>query len=66
MPKCNIPETEKIRLVWTHQEKRRRQPLKQNDGLVVPGKRLVRRCMDRHHLGRYEKYELTADMTESR
>ena len=32
MPKGNIPETEKIRLVWTHQEKRSRQPLKQNDG----------------------------------
>ena len=28
----NIPETEKIKLVWTYQEKRRRQPLKRNDG----------------------------------
>ena len=32
MPNVNIPETEKIKLVWTHQEKRRRQPLKKNDG----------------------------------
>ena len=28
MPNVNIPETEKIKLVWTHQENRRRQPLK--------------------------------------
>ena len=33
MPNVNIPETENIKLVWTHQEKRRRQPLKENDGL---------------------------------
>ena len=33
MPNVNIPETEKIKLVWTHQEKRRRQPLKKNDEL---------------------------------
>ena len=32
MPNVNIPETEKITLVWTHQEKKRRQPLKKNDG----------------------------------
>ena len=32
MPNVNIPETEKIKLVWTHQEKRRIQPLKKNDG----------------------------------
>ena len=32
MPSVNIPETEMIKLVWTHQEKRRRQPLKKNDG----------------------------------
>ena len=30
MPNVNIPETEKI--IWTHQEKRRRQPIKKNDG----------------------------------
>ena len=28
MPNVNIPETEKIKLVRTHQEKRRRQPVK--------------------------------------
>ena len=32
MPNVNIPETEKIKLVWTYQEKRRRQPIKKNDG----------------------------------
>ena len=32
MPNVNIPETETIKLVRTHQEKRRRQPLKKNDG----------------------------------
>ena len=32
MPNVNIPETEKIKLVWTHQEKRRRQHLRKNDG----------------------------------
>ena len=31
MPNVHIPETEKIKLVRTHQ-KRRRQPLKKNDG----------------------------------
>ena len=37
VPNANIPETEKTKLVWTYQEKRRRQPLKKN--MVVPGKR---------------------------
>ena len=32
MPNANISEAEKTKLVWTHQEKRRRQPLKKNDG----------------------------------
>ena len=32
MPNVNIPETEKIQLVCTHQEKRRREPLKKSDG----------------------------------
>ena len=32
MPNVNIPETENIKLVWTHQEKRRRQYLKTNYG----------------------------------
>ena len=32
MPNVNIPETEKIKLVWAHQEKRIRQPLKKSDG----------------------------------
>ena len=33
MPNVNIPETENIKLVWTHQEKRRRRSLKKNDEL---------------------------------
>ena len=32
MPNVNMPETEKIKLVCTHREKRRRQPLKKHDG----------------------------------
>ena len=32
MPNANISETEKTKLVWAQQEKRRRQPLKKNDG----------------------------------
>ena len=31
-PNVNIPKTEKTTLVWTYEEKRRRQPLKKNDG----------------------------------
>ena len=31
MQNVNIPETEKIKLVWTHQEKRRQSP-KKKDG----------------------------------
>ena len=30
MQNCNTPETEKIKLVWAHQDKRRIQPLKKN------------------------------------
>ena len=33
MRNVNIPETENIKLVWTHQEKRRRQLIKKNDEL---------------------------------
>ena len=32
VPNVNIPETETIKLVRTYQEKRRRQPIKTNDG----------------------------------
>ena len=32
MPNVNNPEIEKIKLVWTHQLKRRRQHLKKYDG----------------------------------
>ena len=41
MPNVNITgtETEKIKLVWIHQEKRKRQPLKKMMDMVVPGKR---------------------------
>ena len=37
IPNGNIPETVKIRLAWTHQEKRIRQ--RKVTPLVVPGKR---------------------------
>ena len=37
MLNVNIPETENIKLVWAHQEKRRRQPLKKNDGSGCTG-----------------------------
>ena len=32
VPKVNIPGTETIKLVRTYQKKRRRQPIKTNDG----------------------------------
>ena len=38
MPNVNIPETEKVKLAWTHQEKRRRQLLKKNDGHGTRGR----------------------------
>ena len=34
---CQIPETENTKLVWTHQEERRRQHIKTNDGLYSGG-----------------------------
>ena len=37
MPNVNVSETEKNKLVWTHQEKRRIQPLKKNDGHSCTG-----------------------------
>ena len=41
MPNVNITgtETEKIKLVWIHQGKRKRQPLKKIMDMVVPGRR---------------------------
>ena len=39
MPNVNIPVTENIKLVWTHQDRRRRQPLRKMMDKVVPGKR---------------------------
>ena len=32
MPNVNIPETQKNKLAWAYQEKRRRQTLKKSDG----------------------------------
>ena len=32
MPNVNIPETEKATLVWSHEEKRKRQHLKKSYG----------------------------------
>ena len=51
MQNVNIPETEKIQLVWwTHQEKRRGQPLRKSDGHGCTGKekkeRPIRRWID--------------------
>ena len=39
MPYVNIPETENIKLVSTHQEKRGRQPIMKMMDMVVPGNR---------------------------
>ena len=37
MPNVNIPETEKVTLIWTQREKRRRQHLKKIDGRGCTG-----------------------------
>ena len=65
MPNANIPETEKIKLVWTHQEKRRRQPLKKNDGHGRTGEVKPRQRWIDNNREDMNKYELTADMTEN-
>ena len=54
MQNVNIPETKKIKSVWTHEEKRRH-PLKKNDGngCTWEGKKGVK--MARQHPGRYEE-----------
>ena len=68
MLNVNIPKTEKITLVWTYQEKRRRQPLKKNDGHVRTGEEKGRprwRWVDNNRED-VNKYKLTADMTENR
>ena len=69
MPNVNFPETEQIKWVWTHQEKRRRQPLKKNDGHGRTGEekkgRPRRRWIDNTRED-MKKYELRADMTENR
>ena len=68
MPNVNIPESEKTKLVWTHQEKRRRQLL--NMHMVVPGKRIRRRRPRRRWLDNtredMKQYEMTAIMTGNR
>ena len=68
MQNVNISETEKIKLVWTHQEKRR-QPLKKNDGQDCTWEdkkgRPRRRWLDNTRED-MEKYEMTTDMTENR
>ena len=61
MPNVNIPQTEMIKLVWAHQEKRISRKMM---NMVVPGKRRMGR--GRQLPGRYEKCELTADMTGDR
>ena len=55
MPNVNIPETEKIKLLWTHQVKKRRQPLNKKMMSMLVSE------MALQHPGRYEKYEMTAD-----
>ena len=72
MPNINLPETENIKLVWTHQEKRRRLPFKKNNEhqyMVIPVKRIrgrpILRWIDNSRED-LNKYELTADKTENR
>ena len=60
MPNVNIPETEKNKLLWTHQVKKIRQPLNKKMMSMLVSE------MALQHPGRYEKYEMTADMTENR
>ena len=38
MPNVNIPETENIKYAQKHQENRKRQPIKKNDGHGCTGK----------------------------
>ena len=69
MPNVNIPETEKIKLVWAHQEKRRGQPLKKNYGHGSTGEEkkgtaLRRRWIDNTR-DDMKKYELTWLKTDS-
>ena len=69
MPNVNIPETKTTTLVRPCQEKRRRQPIKKNDGHGRTGKRRRGRPRLRWTDNNREdmtKYELTADMTENR
>ena len=64
MPNVNTPDTENIKLAWTHQEERRRQPLKKNDGHGCTGEekkgRPKRTWMDSSRED-MKKYELTDD-----
>ena len=70
MPNSNIPATEKTKLGWTHHEKRRRrQPLKTNDGDGCTGEEKKGRPRWRWIDNTWDdtkKYELTDDMTENR
>ena len=69
MPNVNIPETEEIKLVWTHQVKRRRQPLRKMMDMVVLGKRRRGRPRRRRIDNTREdmrKFEMTTDMTENK
>ena len=62
--KCQHPETEKIKLVWTHHEKGRRQPLKKNDGhgFTGEGKKGAPRWIWIDNSRKImTKYELTAE-----
>ena len=69
MTNVNIPDTEKIKLVCTHQAKGSGQPLRKMMCMVVPGKgrrgQPTRRWIDNNR-GDMTKYELTAHMTEHR
>ena len=69
MPNVNNPETKKIKLVRTYQEKRRRQPLeKKMMDMVVPGKRRRgrprRRWIDKNRED-MNIYEMTAYKMEN-
>ena len=69
MPNVSIPETEKIKLVWTHQEKRKIQPLKKNDRHGCIGSKRIKRGRPRRRWfdntrEDMNKYEMTADMSD--
>ena len=69
MPNVKIPETEEIKLVWTHQEKRRRQILKKNDGhgcTREEKKGRPRRRWLNNNREDMKKFEMTTDMTEDK